>query len=137
MGSPGHRGVLGTSHLRLIALPVVRSTEPVMRRHDPQQQPRSTMVGTYSSPESPHAGDPNIGWVIDFLSSHLDARGRAVVACARLVVRRHRVEMRSALGVARDVLAGESLEHCEALAVLLGGEWDGSLGDALHAARRI
>lgn len=108
-----------------------------MRRHDSQQNPRSTTVGTYSPPDNPHPGDPNVGWAIDFLSPHLDARGKAVVACAKLVVRRHRVEMRAALAVARDVLAGESLEHCEALAVLLNGEWEGSLGDALHAARRV
>lgn len=108
-----------------------------MRRHDPQQQPRATTVGTYTPPENAHTGDPAIGWTIEFLSPHLDARGRAVVSYARLVVRRHRIDMRSALAMASDVLAGETIEHCEALAVLLTGEWDGSLGDALHAARRI
>ena len=108
-----------------------------MRRHDSQQQPRAATVGTYAPPENPHAGDPTIGWTLEFLSPHLDAHGRAIIACARLIARRHRIEIRGALGMARDVLCGETLEHCEALAVLLGGKWEGSLGDALNAARRV
>jgi hypothetical protein len=112
-----------------------------MRRHDPQQHQQAKPVadpGTYSSEKTGHhVGDAGLAWALDFLSPHLDPRGRAIVAYGRLVARRHRVDMRSAIALARDVLTGETAESCEALSVLLDGDWDGALGDAVNAARRI
>lgn len=72
-----------------------------------------------------------------FLYEHLDGTGRAEVAYARIVSRRHRIDLRAALTIARDVLAGESNETCEALYVLLSDGWDSALGEALAAARRV
>jgi len=110
-----------------------------MRRHDPQQhqQPKTGVgPGVYSVPDTV-VGDPGVDWALTFLAGNLDPRGRAIVSCARFVVRRHRIDLKAALALARDVLSGETEEHCEALAVLLDGGWDGALGDAVGAARRI
>lgn len=119
----------------MIAVVDTAGTEPGMRRHEPQPQ-RTTALTTYAPPETP-PGESSIGWTIDFLAPDLDPRGRAVISCARLITQRHRVDVRAALGVARDVLAAETVEHCEALSALLNGDWDGTLGDALNAARRV
>jgi hypothetical protein len=67
-----------------------------MRRHDSQQQPRAATVGTYAPPENPHAGDPTIEWILEFLSPHLDAHGRAIIACARPIATASRCVVRSA-----------------------------------------
>jgi len=112
-----------------------------MRRHDPQQHQQikpPTDPGTYTATTAGQSGgETGVAWALDFLSPHLDPRGRAIVAYGRLVARRHRIDMRSAITLARDVLAGETPESCETLAVLLDGGWDGALGDAVNAARRV
>lgn len=106
-----------------------------MRRHDPQHQQPRTTIGTYSPPDT--VGDTSVEWTLSFFATNLDSHGRAVISCARFVSRRHRIDLKSSLSLARDVLGGETAESCEALAVLLDGGWDGALGDAVSAARRV
>jgi hypothetical protein len=107
-----------------------------MRRHD-QNQARQTYETAARADVGPAPGDPGVGWTIAFLAEHLDARGRAVISYARIVCKRHRIDLRAALPLARDVLTGETADTCEALFVLLESEWEGTLGDALAAARRV
>jgi len=84
-----------------------------------------------------HGAEAGVLWVLNLLAGHLDGTGAGIVAYARALSRRHRIDIRSALAVAKDALDGESDATCEALAVLLTDEWDASIGEAVAAARRI
>jgi hypothetical protein len=75
--------------------------------------------------------------MLELLYDHLNGHGKAIVSYAKLLSRRHRVDMREALSVARDVLSSEDEATCETLVVLIADGWDATLGEVVAAARKV